>query len=282
MTSYNHERYLPESIESTLNQTFRDIELIIVDDASKDRSRDIILDYAQRDRRVRYIFHDTNRGISQTTNDGFDVATGKYIAYMQSDDVWFPHKLEKQYETIRQNPNVIVWSEAMIIDKEGNLTGQKFTEWLNASNRKKSGNLFFDLIKSNYICGQSVLFPRDYLRKARFDPRLKYLNDYKFFLDLSKYYPFHFTESPLVKYRIHGGNSILNNTAEWQKDYFRLQKHIFRNYWTVLPNYLRAKIISRIAKYLKSKNHFGWAKKYFLKSILLNPLKTTNWKELLA
>ena len=74
MTSYNHHRYISEAIESVLCQTFDDIELIIVDDASWDYSRDIIQRYQQTDPRVRFIFHKKNVGISRTTSDGFAAA----------------------------------------------------------------------------------------------------------------------------------------------------------------------------------------------------------------
>jgi glycosyltransferase involved in cell wall biosynthesis len=80
MASYNHEKYLPEAIESVLDQTSPDLELVIVDDASKDSSREIVEAYQKRDCRVRAFFHEKNRGIAITANDALEAATGQYIS----------------------------------------------------------------------------------------------------------------------------------------------------------------------------------------------------------
>ena len=85
----------------------------------------------------------TNQGISRTTNDGFMAARGKYIAYMQSDDLWLPEKLQKQLDVIRQNNDLVVWSEALIVDCLGRANGHVFTQ--KAADKKKSGNLLSDL-----------------------------------------------------------------------------------------------------------------------------------------
>jgi len=81
MGSYNHERYLSEAIESVLNQTFDDLELIVVDDYSTDKSREIIQGYEQQDMRVKTVFHDKNMGIARGINDGLKKAKGRYVNY---------------------------------------------------------------------------------------------------------------------------------------------------------------------------------------------------------
>jgi teichuronic acid biosynthesis glycosyltransferase TuaG len=103
MPSYNHERFISRSIESVLGQEFDDFELIIVDDASGDASREIIQRYAAEDTRIRMIFHEANCGISQTMNDGIDAAKGKFIADTASDDVWAKDKLTKQLAVATSN-----------------------------------------------------------------------------------------------------------------------------------------------------------------------------------
>src|SRR5665647_3930572 len=96
MQTWNSERFIAEAIESVLGQDFADIELIIVDDGSTDATRQIIERYAKQDPRIRAIFHERNLGMSKAWNDGIDAAKGKFIAHIDSDDVWVPNKLTKQ------------------------------------------------------------------------------------------------------------------------------------------------------------------------------------------
>ena len=142
MTSYNHGRYISEAIESVLCQTFDDIELIIVDDASTDCSQDIIQRYQQTDPRIRSIFHKDNVGISLTTNEGFASANGEYIAYTQSDDIWMPDKLEKQLQVLNKNERLIVWSDATIIDGSGRERGSSLLNTTRRSNVAKTVTSF--------------------------------------------------------------------------------------------------------------------------------------------
>lgn len=158
-------------------------------------------------------------GISRTTNDGFAAANGEYIAYIQSDDIWMLDKLEKQMQVLNKNEKLIVWSDAMIIDGSGKNRGELFTEHYKAVNRKKNGDIFLELIQGNFICVQSIIFKAEYSWKIQFDPRCKYANDFKFMIDLSKKYQFHFISNPLVKYRIHGDNTILKNRHIWEKTF---------------------------------------------------------------
>jgi len=106
MTVYNGEKYLAEAIESILAQTFTDFELIIVDDGSQDRSPEIIREYEQRDDRVRFLWQGRNRGVSFARNRGIDAAGGQYIAFMDSDDVSLPTRLEQQLRFLQESPEI--------------------------------------------------------------------------------------------------------------------------------------------------------------------------------
>jgi glycosyltransferase involved in cell wall biosynthesis len=278
MTSYNHERYVSQAIESILNQTFPDFELIIVDDASTDRSREIIEAYKKRDFRIRIVYHDSNKGISKTANDGFEIARGKFVALMNSDDLWTPEKLEKQICILQQNPDLIVWSDASIIDANGNETGQLFTQMQKAIQRQKSGFIFRELIRSNFICGQSTIFETKIARQIKFDTRLSYANDYKFMIDISKHHHFYFIPEPLVKYRIHGQNSILKNREGWERDHFIISKYAIKKYGSEIPNDFKAKLYRKIGKYIFNRGHHRIGRKYILQAAIRNPLKTAYQK----
>lgn len=281
MTSYNHEKYIDQAIESVLNQSFTDLELIIVDDASRDCSPGIIRRYEQQDGRIRGIFHAENRGISVTTNDGFDAASGRFIAYMQSDDLWMPEKLEIQMQIARKYPDRIIWSDALIIDREGNSKGMMFTEKYKADKKNKSGDLLADLASGNYICGQSLLLKTEYIRQIQFDPRLVFASDYKFALELASRFCFRFIPRPLVRYRIHGENAIFRNQNLWDKDLFKINKFILKQFGGRIPETVETKIYYRIGRYLYERNHFRFANRYLFESVRRNPRKTTYYKRLI-
>ena len=144
MCSYNHQKYISEAIESVLNQTFPDLELIIIDDYSTDNSRKIIEDYQAKDERVRAFFHEKNMGIANTLNEGLKKVRGKFVSFIGS-DVWFPYKLERQLALSKNHEDKILWSEGEIIDGNGAPTGATFTKMHSAANKKKSGNLFKEM-----------------------------------------------------------------------------------------------------------------------------------------
>ncbi|MCL5126496.1 MAG: glycosyltransferase family 2 protein [Deltaproteobacteria bacterium] len=121
MPVYNSQDFLPEAIESILSQTFRDFEFIIVDDCSTDNSAAIALDYQKRDARIRIHHHEQNTGIVGARNTGLELAQGKYIAWMDSDDVSMPERLAKQFLFMQSHPEVgITSTNAIMIDEKGN------------------------------------------------------------------------------------------------------------------------------------------------------------------
>ena len=279
MTSYNHEKYLADAIESVLNQTFSDFELIIVDDASRDNSQEIIREYQQKDRRIRSIFHSENQGISITTNDGFSAAKGDYIAYVQSDDLWVLNKLEKQLKVLETNQDLVVWSDAIIIDKQGNSSGRLFTEKYHAECKPKSGNLFSSLSDSNYICGQSMILKTEVAQEIQFDPELVYANDYKFMLELARKCDFYFIDEPLVQYRIHGDNSISKNKNNWMRDSYYISRHVLNNYSKELSRYVIGKCYTKMGVHLHNQGHPRYARKCFAIAIKNNYTKTSYYKK---
>lgn len=100
--AHNAENFLPETIDSVLDQTFRDWELIVVDDCSTDRTFEIASAYAAKDPRVRVLRNEVNSGVAATRNRGLEVASGDYIAFVDSDDLWLPEKLEKQLRFMKE------------------------------------------------------------------------------------------------------------------------------------------------------------------------------------
>ena len=106
ITSYNYEKYIRETINSVLNQTINDWELIIIDDNSTDNSIDIIMEFANKDTRIQVIRNCENLGLKESIKTALLAATGKWIAFLESDDLWEKDYLEKKLAIANKYPDV--------------------------------------------------------------------------------------------------------------------------------------------------------------------------------
>ena len=104
MAAYNEEAYIRDAIVSVLNQTYENFEFIIINDGSTDQTESIIISIT--DKRIKYLKNEVNIKLIDSLNKGIALATGKYIARMDSDDICFPERLEKQVEFMEANPNI--------------------------------------------------------------------------------------------------------------------------------------------------------------------------------
>jgi glycosyltransferase involved in cell wall biosynthesis len=130
MPAYNAARFINQTIESVLNQTFTDFELLIIDDGSIDNTLEIANQYALGDRRIQ-VFSHANQGVSATRNRGVNLAKGNLIAFLDADDLWSPDKLAAHIEHFRANPNLAVsFSRVEFISIDGSHTGQVSTSRL--------------------------------------------------------------------------------------------------------------------------------------------------------
>ncbi len=271
MASYNHERYLSETIESVLNQSFKDFELIIFDDFSRDNSRVIIEDFQRKDERVKAFFHEKNRGISPTLNGLLSKASGKYIAYIDSDDVWDPLKLEKQLAILEKNDSLVVWCEGEIIDKNSVPTGKTFTEFNFAINKKKSGRIFEELLYANFILDSSLIHRRDFMKDIQFDEQLKYLNGYKYVVSLANKHQFFFIDEPLAKYRLHGKNSNMQSDKKASdQDGILINEYFLRHYSKEIPKRIKAILYFYLFKTYYSSSENTLAKFFLIKALQSN------------
>lgn len=212
MSVYNSEAYLQEAIESILNQSFPDFEFLIVNDASIDRSRQIILSY--QDPRIRLIDNPENLGLTKSLNKGLALAEGQYIARMDADDISHPQRLAKQLAYMEQNENVdVVGSWGWIVDDKGIVWGdlRPYVEF---------EDIFVQLFFSNCMIHSSTFFRKEVImRLGGYDTAFVRAQDYglwvKIISNLGK-----ITNIPeyLVKYRNHHEN-ITNQFFENQEFY---------------------------------------------------------------
>ena len=126
MPSYNTAKFISETIESVLAQTYTNWELIIVDDCSTDDTDAVVRPYLA-DERIRYIKNDTNSGAAVSRNRALQEAKGKWIAFLDSDDLWFTEKLEKQISFMRDNDYHFSYTNYMEINEESKPNGKRVT-----------------------------------------------------------------------------------------------------------------------------------------------------------
>lgn len=276
MPSYNHEAYISDAIQSVLDQSLEDIELVVIDDASQDSSRKIIESFKGKDERISSVFHKRNLGIARTLNEGIKRAKGKFIALIASDDVWSRDKLKRQMEVLEKDDDLIVWSEGEIIDACGNSARKSFTELHMASRRDKSGNILEELLKGNFIFGSSLILKRENLGSIKFNEALKYLNDYQFMVDLANRYEYFFIPVPLAKYRIHGKNSINSDRESWCKDGLIVGRYFLDNYGEVVKAETKARILGRIGTSYVESNDRKNGRRYIYQAVRTNPFDPLN------
>ena len=164
LANYNEEKYIAEAIESVINQTYTNWELIIIDDASTDRSQDIINSY--KDSRIKTRFCKKNNHVAYASNLGIDMAIGEYIAKIDSDDVWEAKKLEKQVLFMEEHTEYgVCFSKVNIIDEDSREANTKFRDIFElfdkVKNRSQEEWIKYFLKNGNCLCNASAV-----IRKA--------------------------------------------------------------------------------------------------------------------
>lgn len=119
MPAYSSERFIGDAISSVLAQTVTDWELIVIDDGSRDRTVEIVSDYAKKDPRIHLMVNEKNMGAGNTRNRGLDVCRGEYVALLDSDDYWQPQMLEKMIARARETQADILYCSYAIVDENG-------------------------------------------------------------------------------------------------------------------------------------------------------------------
>lgn len=198
MSVYNAEKFLPQAIESILNQSFSNFEFIIIEDCSTDSSLAIIQDFARKDSRIKLIQKSENKrmaGFIENLNIGLSEAKGKYIARMDADDISHPHRFEKQVKFLEENPDIFMVGSAINFIDENN----QFTKKLEAI--EDNQGITQTMPKKITMYHPVIMFKND--GKTRYREKIFYCEDYDLYLRLilegKKFY--NFTE-PLLDYRI--------------------------------------------------------------------------------
>lgn len=175
MPSYNAEAFLSAAIASVVGQTESRWELIIIDDCSTDRSFRIAQQWRSRDERITALRNEVNSGVARTRNRGIGMARGQYIAFLDSDDVWLPEKLERQIAKMREANAQICYCSYAIIGESGDPVRADYLVPTRAR--------FRDILKENYMQCSAMVIRADIVKKIRFNPSY-YHEDYVLGLDM--------------------------------------------------------------------------------------------------
>jgi len=199
MPVYNGERYLHEAIESVLMQTFTDFEFLIIDDASTDRSVEIIKSY--NDPRIRLVHNEKNLKLISTLNKGIDLADGKYIARMDCDDISLPQRLAKQVAFLEVHSScAVVATKIVQIDTNGGTIGF----WKGDRKATTSTEICNRLPLICCVSHPSAMIRKSIISKYRYNPRQRYAEDYDLWLRLcSDGHEIAKIDEFLLKYRVH-------------------------------------------------------------------------------
>ncbi|CAB3290095.1 Glyco_trans_2-like domain-containing protein [Methanocaldococcus lauensis] len=231
MSAYNEpEKYLRESIESILNQTFKDFEFIIIlDNPNNVKAERIIKEYQKKDKRIVFIKNEKNLGLAGSLNNGLDIAKGKYIARMDADDIALPERLEKQYKYMENNKNIdLLFSWVYFIDENGNIL-KEFKP-----SKEKIKNLSKYFFKEHLLVHPTLMAKSEILKKNKYDENQKRSQDFELWMRLiTKGYKFDIIEEFLLKYRVLKENyrSRIKKQIEYSKYSLKaLWKHK-KYYW---------------------------------------------------
>lgn len=174
MPAYNSARYLNESISSVINQTYNSWELIICDDNSHDETVSICLEWCKKDDRIKLISNLYQKGASGARNSCLDYAKGRYIAFLDSDDLWFPNKLELQVDFITKNKYSFIYSYHNVMNENGKINAVCLApEKVNSRLMKYS----------NFIPCLTAMYDSESIGKV-YQPYIKKRNDFALWLKI--------------------------------------------------------------------------------------------------
>ncbi len=229
---YNGAKFIGASIESVLNQTFSDFELIVSDDRSTDDTEAIVCSFS--DSRIRYVKNERNLGAPGNFNNCINLAKGHYVYLLHADDVMLPRNLERKIKVMDANLNVgMVHSNIYQIDESGKVLDTHWEKRYHEDLILDGYKYFLELISNgNLICAPSVMIRKScYEKLGGFDCRISHSCDWEMWLRISLFYDVAYIVEPLVLYRFHeemDTNRYLNNVRgidqAFKAKHFILQK----------------------------------------------------------
>ena len=249
--NYNKEKYLEQCVNSVLAQTYPCIEIVIVDDLSTDRSREIIINLQKQHDNIKAILLDKNGGVSHARNVGIRAASGKYVTMLDSDDYYYSvEKISNEMAMLEQNSeDGIAYSYRQIVDENGNVL---YPEVL-FPERYRSGNLHMVLLTEKDACN---FVQRDYIVKKEhilavggYVEGMSYYEDFDLLLRLTKDYPMYYTGADGTAYRMVQSGLSHTQSAKDARQF-------------IVPQMIRLKYIKKLQGGIRYSSLLHWGIEY--------------------
>ena len=220
MSAYNSEHFISETIDSILNQTFKDFIFLIIDDCSTDNTLKIIKEYEEKDKRIEIIKNNINLGFTNSLNNGIKRIKSDYIARMDSDDICDPTRFEKQMNYMQKHNLDICGTNLIYFDDKGEL------------GRKKYRDVKDTILIESPICHASTIIKREYFDKyGGYNPEYKVAQDYDLWLKFySKGAKFGIVPEYLFFYRQHPQMAKASKTKLTLKNTIKIKLNAMKNY----------------------------------------------------
>lgn len=217
MPNYNSEKYIAETIHSVISQTYTNWELLIVDDCSTDNSTEIIREIQKKDNRIKLFVNESNRGAAYSRNVALREAKGKWVAFLDSDDMWIAEKLEKQISFMKENGYLFSYTDYIRIDEDSLDMNIRITGPKKIGKRK--------MYRYCYIGCLTVMYDAEKIGLLQVEEKVgNGRNDYALWLKACKKADCYLLKEVLAKYRIRK-NSLSHRSM---KKLIRYQYELFR------------------------------------------------------
>ena len=266
MPVFNADLYLQESIQSVLNQTFVDFELLILNDNSSDGSKNIILDFQKKDSRIIYHEFQTNQGPAVLRNFGIDNSKGSYIAFNDADDISLPIRFERQVLFLDKNPNIGVCGSNYVTF--GVNLKQKLVK-----KPQKPEDIRLKFLTFNCIGNSTVMLKKSCLRSIRLNPKYITCEDYNFWSELVLVTDFYNLKKPLVRYRLHENSLSTANLDKFEINDNKITVCLAANLFQIPEHEVDDTMILDIFKYKKKSST------HQLAQLLIYSKKIVLWNE---
>ena len=231
MSVYNGEDYLSEAIESVLNQTFKEFEIIIINDCSKDGTSEILNKYAELDERVKVHTNEVNLRLPSSLNKAISLARGKYIARMDADDICLPERLQKQYEFMENNPDVALSSCRFMTLKNGAYSSG------GCGGKTDKESIKALLLVTNPILHPGIIAKADVIRSLEYDKNFTCIEDMELWSRfIMEGYDVRILPEYLMIYRLHDKQITETTLSKQHKEVVEIQKRYYSMFLEAMNN----------------------------------------------